>query len=122
MLPSSPLTLGERGLIVVASGKVGIAGGDFQGAEGNLVFPGSSFPGPYVGPVAYRNPAIQMLMNGHHLACQHVAPAGFVELPPLIVNPDRVVLSHYTFGLDPEHPIQIAASTTAERVPLTAAR
>ncbi len=85
--------LGERGLIGVASGKLGIAGGDFQGAEGNLVlvFPGSSFPGPLRGARSVSKsghpdvdewspsglPALQRLF---HPALAQLDAFGFLEL------------------------------------------
>src|SRR6202162_958872 len=101
MLPSSPW-IWEREGNRRGGGKVGIAGGDFQGAGENLglVFHGSVFStAHHVGPVAYRNPAIQMLMDGHSLACERVTPTRLVELPPLIANGDGVVVGHHAFGL-----------------------
>jgi hypothetical protein len=99
-------------------GKVGIAGGDFQGAVENriLVFQGSVFStAHYVRTVTNRDRAIQVLMNGHGVAGQGIPPAGFIELPPLIANRYRVVLSHHPFGLNREDPIQVTASAAAER-------
>ena len=51
---------------------------------------------------------------GDRLTRQRVAPAGLVQLPPLIANGDGVVLGHDTLGLDGEDPVQITASATAE--------
>jgi hypothetical protein len=96
---------------------VGIAGGDFQGAVENrvLVFQGSVFStAHYMRAVANRDGAIQVLMNGHGLACQRVTPAGFIELPPLIANRYRVVLAHDPVGLNREDPIEIAAPAAAK--------
>ena len=110
-------------------GKVGIAGGDFQGAVGvvgnlGLVLRNSHGPvfstawlvtADQVRAVANRDCTIQVLMNGHRLAGQRMAPAAFVNLPPAILDGHGVVLAHHSFGLDREDPVQIAAPTATKR-------
>lgn len=55
-----------------------------------------------------------MLVDGHGLSSQAVAPAALADLPPLLADGHRVVLSHDPLGLDREDPIQIASPAGAE--------
>ena len=107
---------------------MGIAWGDFQGAVGavgnlTLVFQGFhgtvfstafGIAADHVRTVTNRNRIVQMLVNGHGLARQGVAPATLVNLPPAILDGHRVVFAHDTFGLNGEDPIQIAATGAAK--------
>src|ERR1700724_1460713 len=119
----------ERGNRRRGGGKVGIAGGDFQGAvgvAGNLGLVFRNFHGPvfstafgvapdHVRAISNRDRLIQVFVNGHRLARQSVSPAALVDLPPAVFDRYRVVFVHHTFRLDREDPVQIAASAATKR-------
>ena len=65
-----------------------------------MVFHGSVFStAHHVRTITNRDSAVEVLVDGHSLSRQRVAPTGLVELPPLIANGDGVVFGHDTLGL-----------------------
>ena len=80
-----------------------------------MVFHGSVFStAHHVRTITNRDGVVEMLVDGHSLSCQRVAPTGLVELPPLIANGDGVVFGHHAFGLNREDPTEIAAPAAAK--------
>src|ERR1700752_3813807 len=134
MLASSPLVWERGGRKGRGGGRVGtslllrvLQGAMGAGENLGLVFHGvrgSAFStalrvlrgiaGHHVWSEADRYGSVQMLVNGHGLTGQAIAPAAFFDLPPAIADRHRVVLAHHALGLNRKHPFQVAARALAE--------